>query len=214
MTFNIYVAYYFSSTTFFFTTVALSILVLITVYFIGSHLILYYITKKAIRQAEQKLELYNPDVIIGIYFGAVVAMNLNYKHGKKPLILVSPSVKTFQNFTHNGKVDLSSFPYVLIVNGSKDRVTSLKTCNELISTVHLGKGRVEVVDDNHYYSKIKESDIKSWVKEVIYKPSTCVLDVARKLKDEPLGHKINISENSYSEFSGLENENNEKETLI
>ncbi|VWU49882.1 conserved protein, unknown function [Hepatocystis sp. ex Piliocolobus tephrosceles] len=214
MSFNTYIAYRFSPTSFFVIMILFSIVVLVIIYFIGSNLALYYITKNSIRQAEQKLELHNPDIVIGIYFGAVIAMNLNYKNGKKPLILVSPSVKIFQKFTHNEKADLSLFPYVIIVNGSKDKTTTLKTCNELISTAHLGNGRVEVVDDNHSYSKIKGSDIRSWMKEVIYKPSTCVLDVARKLKDESLGHKIIINENSYSEFSALENENKETETLL
>lgn len=42
--------------------------------------------KKSIKQAEQKIEIYDPDVVVGMYFGAVVAMNLNYKNGKKPLV--------------------------------------------------------------------------------------------------------------------------------
>lgn len=214
MTFNIYVSYLFSPLTLFIITIVLSVIVLIIIYIIGSHLILYYIMKKSIKQAEQKIQLYNPDIIVGIYFGAVVAMNLNYKNGKKPLILVSPSVKTFQKFTHNAKADLSSFPYVLIVNGSKDKTTTLKTCDQLIATVPMGKGRIEIVDDDHSYLKLKESDFKSWIKEAIYQPSTCVLDVARKLKDEPLGHKINVNENIYDEFSGLQDDANEEDPLV
>ncbi|EUD71037.1 hypothetical protein YYG_03668 [Plasmodium vinckei petteri] len=199
------------------TTVVLSIIIIIIIYFIGSHLILYYIMKKSIKQAEQKIQMYDPDVVVGMYFGAVVAMNLNYKNGKKPLVLVSPSVKTFQKFTHNLGADLSTFPYVIIVNGSKDTTTTMSTCDELVSTIPIGKGRLEIVDDDHSYSKLKESDFKSWIKEAKYKPSTCLVNVTKKLKDEQLGQRIKIKTNSFTEIAPFENENenaNEDDQLV
>ncbi|CRH03020.1 conserved Plasmodium protein, unknown function [Plasmodium relictum] len=211
MLFNIYVSYHFSVTLIFIITIFLSVIITIIIYFIGSHLILYYIMKKSIKQAEQKVQMYNPDVVVGIYFGAVVAMNLNYKNGKKSLILISPSVKMFQKFTHNLEPDLSTFPYVIIVNGSNDTVTPMSVCEELISTVPLGKGRLEVVEDNHYYSKLKESDFKAWIKEVIYKPSTCIVNVAKHLKDEKMGKKTTVNTQSFNEFSSFENSNSKED---
>ncbi|GAB64817.1 hypothetical protein PCYB_032290 [Plasmodium cynomolgi strain B] len=199
MLFNIYVSYQFSDLVFFSITVALSIVIVVVIYFIGSHLILYYIMKKSIKQAEQKVKMYNPDVIVGTYFGAVVAMNLNYKNGKKPL--------TFQKFTHNLETDLSSFPYVIIVHGSRDKTTPMSVCDELISSMPLGKGRLEVVEDDHSYSKLKESDFRSWIKEAKYKPSTSIVHVAKKLKDEHIGQKIRISSENLSEASSFENDN-------
>ncbi|SBT75523.1 conserved Plasmodium protein, unknown function [Plasmodium ovale] len=215
MLFNIYVSYMFSSLTIFAVTAALSIALIIVIYFIGSHLILYYIMKKSIKQAEQKVQMYDPDVVVGIYFGAVVAMNLNYKNGKKPLVLVSPSVKTFQKFTHNLGADLSSFPYVIIVNGSKDKTTTTSVCDELISTVPMGKGRLEIVEDDHSYSKLKESDFKAWIKEAKYRPSTCVVNVAKKLKDDKMGKRIKINTDTFSEFNSFENDNvGEEDPLV
>ncbi|EUD65220.1 hypothetical protein C922_04349 [Plasmodium inui San Antonio 1] len=207
MLFNIYVSYQFSDFLFFSITVALSIVIVVVIYFIGSHLILYYIMKKSIKQAEQKVQMYNPDVIVGVYFGAVVAMNLSYKNGKKPLVLVSPSVKTFQKFTHNLENDLSSFPYVIIVHGSRDTTTPISVFEKLISSMPLGKGRLEVVEDDHSYSKIKESDFKAWIKEAKYKPSTSIVHVAKKLKDEQIGQKIRIDTETLSEASSFENDN-------
>ncbi|KAI4840729.1 hypothetical protein MKS88_000964 [Plasmodium brasilianum] len=150
--------------------------------------------------------MYDPDVVVGIYFGAVVAMNLNYRNGKKPLILVSPSVKTFQKFTHNLETDLSTFPYVIIVNGSKDTTTPMSVCDELISTVPLGKGRLEIVEDDHSYSKLKEADFKAWINEAKYKPSTLIVNVAKKLKNEQMNKKIKISTDTLSEASSFEND--------
>ncbi|GAW79327.1 hypothetical protein, conserved [Plasmodium gonderi] len=207
MLFNIYVSYKFSDLLFFLITVILSVIILIVIYLIGSNLILYYIMKKSIKQAEQKVQLYNPDVIVGIYFGAVVAMNLNYKNGKKPLILVSPSVKTFQKFTHNLETDLSTFPYVIIVHGSRDTTTPISVCNKLISSIPLGKGRLEIIEDDHSYSKLKESDFKAWIKEANYTPSTSAVHVAKKLKDEPIGQNIRINTETLSESSSFENYN-------
>ncbi|CDU17042.1 hypothetical protein YYC_04025 [Plasmodium yoelii 17X] len=219
MLFNIYVSYKLSSLLILIIAIVLSIIIIIIIYFIGSHLILYYIMKKSIKQAEQKIQIYDPDVVVGMYFGAVVAMNLNYKNGKKPLVLISPSIKTFQKFTHNLGADLSTFPYVIIVNGSKDTTTTMGTCDELVSTIPIGKGRLEIVDDDHSYSKLKESDFKSWIKEAKYKPSTCLVNVTKKLKDEQLGQRIKIKTNSFSEITPFENENenedvNENDPLV
>ncbi|SOV13105.1 conserved Plasmodium protein, unknown function [Plasmodium sp. gorilla clade G2] len=207
MLFNIYISYKFSDIIFLIITIILSIIIILVVYFIGSHLILYYIMKKSIKQAEQRVQMYDPDVVVGIYFGAVVAMNLNYRNGKKPLILVSPSVKTFQKFTHNLDIDLSTFPYVIIVNGSDDTITPMSICDELISTVPLGKGRLEIVHDDHSYSKLKESDFKAWIKEAKYKPSTSVVNIAKKLKDEKIGNRYIVNTGDISEFSSFEKDN-------
>eukprot|EP00366_Plasmodium_knowlesi_P003611 XP_002261108.1 hypothetical protein, conserved in Plasmodium species [Plasmodium knowlesi strain H] len=203
MLFNIYVSYQFSDLLFLSITVALSV------------------SGEEDTQAEQKVKMYNPDVIVGMYFGAVVAMNLNYRNGKKPLVrtrdlgrevLVSPSVRTFQKFTHNSETDLSSFPYVIIVHGSRDTTTPISVCDELISSMPLGKGRLEVVEDDHSYSKLRESDFKyvMWGagrRRKEYKPSTSIVRVAKKLKDEHIGQKIRINTETLSEASSFENDN-------
>ncbi|ETW57116.1 hypothetical protein PFUGPA_00893 [Plasmodium falciparum Palo Alto/Uganda] len=139
MLFNIYISYKFSDIIFLIITIILSV---------------EYNNSYIIIDPMKKI------ITVIIIQGTVVAMNLNYRNGKKPLILVSPSVKTFQKFTHNLDIDLSTFPYVIIVNGSDDTITPMSICDELISTVPLGKGRLEIVHDDHSYSKLKESDFK------------------------------------------------------
>lgn len=53
---------------------------------------------------------------------------------------------------------------------------------------------------------------RSWIKEAKYKPSTCLVNVTKKLKDEQLGQRIKIKTNSFTEIASFENENeNENE---
>lgn len=58
---------------------------------------------------------------------------------------------------------------------------------------------------------------RSWIKEAKYKPSTCLVNVTKKLKDEQLGQRIKIKTNSFSEITPFENENegvNEDDPLV
>lgn len=192
MIFNTVVAFKFAGTLIVVVTIILSVIIFFAMYFIGSHLILYYIMKKAIKQAEYKLIHHDPDVVVGSYFGAVVAMNMKYKSTTKPLVLISPSIHKFQKFTQNVEPDLSMFPYVIIVNGSKDKVNLISTCEKLATTIPIDRGRLEIVDDNHAYSKLTEADLKIWVHEANYNASKGLQYLTNKLRHEQFGKKFVI----------------------
>lgn len=210
MIFNTAVALKFAGLLIVIVTIVLSIISAFAMYFIGSHLILYYIMKKAIKQAEYKLLTHDPDVVVGSYFGAVVAMNLKYKKAIKPLVLISPSIKKFQKFTQNVEPDLSMFPYVIIVNGLKDKVNLISTCEKLASTIPMDRGRLEIIDDNHTYSKITEADLKGWIKEADYNATKGLQYLTNKLRNEKFGKKfvIHTKTLTVSQSADFTNDNN------
>lgn len=213
MIFNTGVALKFAGTLIVVVTIILSVIIAFAMYFIGSHLILYYIMKKAIKQAEYKLLTHDPDVVVGSYFGAIVAMNLKYKSVIKPLVLISPSINKFQKFTQNAEPDLSMVPYVIIVNGSKDKVNLMSTCEKLAATIPMDRGRLEIVDDNHTYSKLTEADFKGWIKEANYNATKGLQYLTNKLRNEKFGKKFGIHTKTLTVSQSAEfiNDNNMKE---
>lgn len=196
--FNVIVAYVFSNVLITAMTSVTSFVSVIILYYVTFRLGSNHIMNKALKRARYKIIVHNPDVVIGMYFGAVVAMNVEYKIERKPLILISPSIRACQKYTKHMLMDLSFFPYVLLINGSKDKINPLSICEKLYESIPNGQGRLVIIDDNNSYSRLNTSDIQSWVTEANYKSQMFKETFHKKQESEHRGKKFNVKTHTLS----------------
>ncbi|PFH38093.1 hypothetical protein BESB_004340 [Besnoitia besnoiti] len=142
-----------------------AIVLCVTAYCLGGRGLSTLILRTALREATEAFRRFRPQVIAASSFGAVVALHMDIP--KMPMILFSPAQEMYQRYIRSDQeMSLRSYPYTLIVHGSRDSVVPLQDSIHLVETSELGRCRLEVVDDDNKLHSLTQQEVSIWIEEV------------------------------------------------
>eukprot|EP00382_Lankesteria_abbotti_P002645 CAMPEP_0113850464 /NCGR_PEP_ID=MMETSP0372-20130328/3899_1 /TAXON_ID=340204 /ORGANISM="Lankesteria abbotti" /LENGTH=248 /DNA_ID=CAMNT_0000820765 /DNA_START=79 /DNA_END=822 /DNA_ORIENTATION=- /assembly_acc=CAM_ASM_000359 len=168
-----------------FLSIAISLLVLV----FGGRGWSAAMTKRCALAAQHEIERFRPNVVVASSYGAVVALSMG--NPKLPMLLFTPAQAVYARYMKTREIfSVASHPYVVIVHPSGDKTIPLDDSIQLVETSHLGRTRLEVIEDDHKMMTLTKFDIKDMVDEVYSRGKAEVLrrqgedDIDASLFDE------------------------------
>jgi len=139
--------------------------------------------RRATRIAEDTTREFRPNVIVASSFGAVVALSMTTP--KCPMLLLTPAHGVFNRYMRNTRniYSVASYPYVIVVHPSNDKVVPLDDSIQLVESSHLGRTRLEVLEDTHVLKTLTSADIREFVDEIYTRGKMEVLTRGEDYKD-------------------------------
>lgn len=123
---------------------------------------------EAVEIAQEAYQQWEPNIIVGQSFGAVVACHMEQTW--TPLLLLSPANKLFHSWAGiPERPTIKGYPFVTVVHGALDQMIPLLDSVELTDEAKYSSYLEIVPCDDHRLQSVRELELKEYVHTTVYK---------------------------------------------